>query len=84
MPYEKEAVAGSIRARRAYARLTREDLAALSGVPVSTLRSYESASSVMSAESAWRIADALGCTVDDLLGRGRPEAAARKSAEDKE
>jgi transcriptional regulator with XRE-family HTH domain len=44
-------------------------LARLAGVPLSTLRDWEHGRRYMRLESAMRLADALGLTLDELAGR---------------
>ena len=44
------------------------------GINVSTYTQYERGLIDLSAERAWLFADALGCTVDELLGRDTSSA----------
>lgn len=44
------------------------------GINVSTYTQYERGLIDFSAERAWELADALGCTVDELLGRDMPSS----------
>ena len=43
------------------------------GMPVSAYTEYEQGRNGFTYEQAWEFADALGCTLDDLGGRGVPE-----------
>lgn len=67
MGYSKQHVAGCLRAARAKADKSRDTVAAESGIPASTLASYENAETGMSLENAWRLADYYGKTLDELL-----------------
>lgn len=73
MGYSKERVAECLRANRARRRMSREDLAKASGIPASTIGSYEQAESGMSFENAWALADVFDLDLDDLFERGRGE-----------
>ena len=71
MPYSKEQVAECIRANRARRRMSREALAEKSGIPASTIGSYEQAECGMSLENAWVLADVFDLDLDDLFERDR-------------
>ena len=49
------------------------------GMPVRTYTNYEQGTSQLTIENAWRFADALGCSLDDLVGRRYTTPAKRKS-----
>ena len=70
MAFDKDRVASCIRSQRARRRMSRDDLAAASGIPATTLACYENADSVMSLENAWRLADTFGMKMDELFERG--------------
>lgn len=65
--YDPEALGLSIKARRAALGLTQAELSELSGVGVKAIRNYETRGTSPYLETAARISEALGCTVDDLM-----------------
>lgn len=71
MPYSKEHVAGCLRAKRAKADISRDELAALSGIPAATIGTYENGECDMSFKNAWALADAFGLDMDELFERDR-------------
>lgn len=71
MPYSKEHVAGCLRAKRAKADISRDELAALTGIPAATIGTYENGECNMSLENAWAFADAFGMDMDELFERDR-------------
>lgn len=74
----KERIASGIRAERARARLSQAELAERAGLNQVSIANYEREASCPSLENAIRIAEALGCTVNDLVSLpatgGRGEA----------
>lgn len=64
----KEAIARALRVKRAEANMSQEELAKRSGVSVDAIRSYERQMSLPLLETAYKLAEALGCTVNDLCG----------------
>lgn len=48
------------------------DFADAHGFTYSTYARYEADPSIIPTKSAWRIADALGCSIDDIVGRESP------------
>ncbi len=64
----KEAIARALRVKRAEAGMSQEELAKRSGVSVDAIRSYERQMSLPLLETAYKLAEALGCTVNDLCG----------------
>lgn len=64
----KETIARALRVKRAEANMSQEELAKRSGVSVDAIRSYERQMSLPLLETAYKIAEALGCTVNDLCG----------------
>lgn len=65
--YNAEVISRSVAARRAMARLTQQELADKAGVSVSTVRVLEQKGKSPTAENFCRIAEALDCSLDDLL-----------------
>lgn len=61
-----ETVARNIRSARAAQRLTQTQLANACGVSRSSVTLWESAKRDISFENAARVADALGCELEDL------------------
>jgi transcriptional regulator with XRE-family HTH domain len=66
---------------REAAGLSQAALAKAAGVPVGTLRGWEYARRTPLLDAAARVADALGCTLDELAGR-TPPAKRRRPASD--
>lgn len=64
----KETIARAMRVKRAEANMSQEELAKRSGVSVDAIRSYERQMSLPLLETAYKLAEALGCTVNDLCG----------------
>lgn len=64
----KETIARALRIKRAEANISQEELAKRSGVSVDAIRSYERQMSLPLLETAYKLAEALGCTVNDLCG----------------
>ena len=64
----KKAIAKNLRVYRAKAGMTQEELSAKAGVSVDAIGSYEREMSMPLLETAYKIAEALGCTVNDLCG----------------
>lgn len=62
-----------IREYRLKRGLTQVDLESLTGIAQSRISGYESGSIVPSSDTLITIADALQCSLDDLVGRGRHE-----------
>ena len=69
MTYDKERVGLRIKSLRIDKGMDQETLAKESGIRLSTLRSYEQGVSVLGLEKAVRLADALGCSVDQIACR---------------
>lgn len=69
MTCTKEQVAGCIRAERARRKWSRDDLAKESGIPSSTIGSYEDAESGIPLANAWALADAFELPIGALFGR---------------
>lgn len=57
-----------IKVLREVKQMTQDELSEASGVHRVTIARYETTDCGMTVYNAKRIADALGCTVDDLLG----------------
>ena len=56
-----------LKVKRVEAGMSQRELAAKSGVPLRTLQNWERDVSQASVGSLKRVADTLGCKVDDLL-----------------
>lgn len=74
MYFSKE-LAGNIRAARARADLSQAEVASKVGVNVSTFSKYESGDYIPGADKLLAIAQALGCTPNDLMGWNTDETA---------
>ena len=71
MNYSNEALASNLRAERARCDLSQEELAARSGVSAASLIKYESGEMTPGIDMVISMAEALGCTPNDLCGWGR-------------
>lgn len=71
MNYSNEALASNLRAERARRDLSQEELAARSGVSAASLIKYESGEMTPGIDKIVSMAEALGCTPNDLCGWGR-------------
>lgn len=71
MNYSNEALASNLRAERARRDLSQEELAARSGVSAASLIKYESAEMTPGIDKIVSMAEALGCTPNDLCGWGQ-------------
>lgn len=60
-----------IRTKRKEKKLSQQDLASLIGVNQTAVSQWERGVSMPSLDKAAMIAQALGCTIDDLFGRGK-------------
>ena len=69
MAYDKERVARRLKSLRADLGYDQQKLADLSGIPLRTIVSYETATAAMGMENAVKLADALECTLDELSCR---------------
>lgn len=58
--------------RKAAGYKTAKDFAESMGLPLTTYSRYESNSEKIPTERAWAIADALNCTIDEVVGRQLP------------
>ena len=75
MDYSLEVVTESVRRHREESGLSQREAALKSGVNYQTLSNYENGNTGMSFESAWKLANLYGCSLDDLGGRARGEVA---------
>lgn len=75
MEFSKDEFGANLRAARARADMSQEQLAAKSGLSASSIIGYENGSMVPGVDKAYAIALALGCTPNDLMGWKTVEAA---------
>lgn len=68
MAFDKAVFAAKLRARRAELDMTQEELADRSGVSVAGIVSYEAGTSGATLDTACKLADALKCTPNYLVG----------------
>jgi transcriptional regulator with XRE-family HTH domain len=66
---------------RERAGFSQPQLAAAAGVPVGTLRGWEQGRRIPGLDAAVQLADAIGCSLDELAGREPPEGQARESVQ---
>lgn len=67
MTYDREKIAGCLRANRARVRKSRAEIAEIVKIPASTIESYELAKATPSLENAWKLADYYGKGLDELF-----------------
>lgn len=67
--YDRDAVAESVMKHREACGLSTREAAEASGVSQQGIYNYERNRSGMSFESAWKLANLYGCTLDELGGR---------------
>jgi len=65
-------MAENLKRLRERAEMSQPQLAQAAGVPVGTLRCWEQATRVPLLTAAVKLANALGCTLDELAGRTPP------------
>ena len=68
MSFDKEAFATRLRVRRAELDMTQAELSERSGVNIATINSYENGGYTPGADKLCALAEALGCTPNDLFG----------------
>lgn len=68
---DTESLAAGIRAERARADMTQDELAERLGTSKTTVSLWESARQVPGGDKVYAIAVALGCTPNDLFGWGK-------------
>ena len=54
------------------------DFAEAAGIPANTYARYESKPEKIPLASAWQLADALGCSIDEVVGREKPDTSDRR------
>ncbi|MDO4428530.1 MAG: helix-turn-helix transcriptional regulator [Atopobiaceae bacterium] len=72
MPFSKSVFAENMRRRRVVLDMSQAELAERAGVTPDLVWSYENEKYVPGADKACAIAEALGCTINDLCGWGDP------------
>lgn len=68
MPFSKNTLARNMRVRRADLDMSQADLAKRSGLTADLIWNYENERITPGADKAYAIAEALGCTLDELCG----------------
>ncbi len=69
MSFEKERIGQRLAALRKDKGMTQAELAAASGVNITSIAKYETGLSVMGLDAAYELTAALGCTLDQLVCR---------------
>ena len=70
MAFSKDTLAASIRKRRRELDMSQTELADKAGLTPDLIWSYENGKYMPGADKAYAIAEALGCTLDELCGFG--------------
>lgn len=68
MKFDNDELAANIRGMRGKADITQGRLAELVGVNITTIVKYEDGTTVPGTDKLFAMAEALGCTPNDLLG----------------
>lgn len=71
----KQIVAENLRAHRAIARLSQQEVAERIGKSVAAVKAWEEGTSAMSIEALYALADLYGVSADSLMGRVPKSAA---------
>lgn len=72
--FDKDVMAANLRALRAREHISQEEVAKRVGIGVASVVNYENGQSSPSYETAWRLADLFGVTLDALGSREVPAA----------
>lgn len=75
MKFSKDEFGANLRAARARANISQEQLANKAGISAASIFGYENGLMVPGVDKAYAIAQALGCTPNDLIGWNTNEAA---------
>ena len=75
MSYSNDKMARNLKVERAKRGWSQEDLAEASGVGQNSIARYEMGGTTPGLDQAFKIASALGCSIDDIAGWQPPEAA---------
>lgn len=70
MAFDKSVFAARLRGKRAEADMSQTELAERSGVSQTTVFQYEDGTQTPGADKLFALAEALGCTPNDLIGWG--------------
>ena len=70
----RDVIAGELRAHRAKAQLTQEQVAEVCGVDKTSIGKYEQGVAGISYEAMWELADFYGVSLDEMGGRVRQGA----------
>lgn len=68
MAFDKNVFAAKLRGKRAEADMSQAELAERSGVSQASIFQYEDGGSLPGADKLFALAEALGCTPNDLIG----------------
>ena len=71
MAFDKSVFAAKLRGKRAEMDISQDELARRSGVSQASIFKYEDGSSMLGADKLFALAEALGCTPNDLMGWDR-------------
>ena len=77
MEYSNVAFSHRLKTKRGESMLSREELAAKAGIAVDSIALVESGSSTPNLDTAYALAVALGCGIDDLVGLPLPDERGR-------
>ena len=69
--FDKEAFAHRLRVMRVDRRMNQSDLASSSGIAAPIISRYECGENMPGVENLCALAEALGCTPNDLIGWGK-------------
>ena len=70
MAFDKAVFAAKLRGKRAEADITQDELAKRAGISQASVYQYEDGGALPGADKLSALAEALGCTPNDLIGWG--------------
>ena len=73
MGFDREVMAGNLRAMRARRRMSQKEVADSVGFDVNTITNYESGKSIPNYENAWKLADFYGVPLCAIGSRDERE-----------
>lgn len=68
MAFDKNVFAAKLRGKRAEADITQDELAKRAGISQTSVCKYEDGGALPRADKLFALAEALGCTPNDLIG----------------
>lgn len=73
MSFDINTFAAKLRGKRAEADISQEELARRSGVSSASIKAYENGQTSPLLDNAYALAEALGCSINDICGWNDPD-----------